>query len=420
LLALLAGAFFGFGPGQIEASMNKVDGKPLIKVSPEALALHKTLTIVDLHSDSLMWNRDINYRASRGHMDVPRLQKGNVALQVFSSVTKTPKGQNYDANGADTDNITPLTVAQMQPMRTWGSLLERSLWHANKLDRAVKSSDNALRQVWTSLDLNIISEGRQKARQICFPKDGCYISTGAMLSIEGLQNLESKTANLDRLYDAGFRMAGLTHFFDNELAGSMHGLKKGGLTSFGRDIITRMEEMGMIVDIAHCSHACVADILNSARRPVVSSHGGVQATCKVNRNLTDAEMKGVAATGGIIGIGYWEGAVCSTDPKAVAKAMKHVRDLVGIEHVALGSDYDGATTVRFDTANLVQVTQALMDAGFGNEEIRAVMGDNAVRVLRRGLLPYAQAYPETARSALGLGQISGGQKPAFAEPQAKR
>jgi microsomal dipeptidase-like Zn-dependent dipeptidase len=124
-----------------------------------------------------------------------------------------------------------------------------------------------------------------------------------------------------------------------------------------------------------------------AKRPVVSSHGGVQATCKVNRNLSDAEIRGVAGTGGVIGIGYWEGAICSTDPRDVAKAMKHVRDLVGIEHVALGSDYDGSTTVRFDTSRLVQVTQALLDAGFSESEVRAAMGGNALRVISAGIAP---------------------------------
>ena len=184
-------------------------------------------------------------------------------------------------------------------------------------------------------------------------------------------------------------MAGLTHFFDNELAGSMHGMKKGGLTPFGRDIIQRMEAKGMIVDIAHCSATCVTEVLAMATRPVVSSHGGVQATCRVNRNLSDDHIRGVAKTGGIIGIGYWDAAVCDTSPKAIAAAMKHVRDLVGIQHVALGSDYDGATTVRFDTSQLVQVTQALMDAGFTPDEIRAAMGGNAIRVLREGLKPAA-------------------------------
>jgi membrane dipeptidase len=381
LLAIGSIGFFGVAPGYVEGSMNSVDGKPLPKVSAEALALHKTLTIVDLHSDTLMWRRDLLDRGNRGHMDLPRLQEGNVALQIFSSVTKTPKGQNYDANGADSDNITPLVIAQLQPVRTWGSLLERSLWHAEKLDRAASFESSHMRTVITADDVGAVLNIRKSRKPML----------GAMLSIEGLQNLEGKAENLDKLYAAGFRMAGLTHFFDNELAGSMHGLEKGGLTPLGRDIIRRMEAKGMIVDIAHCSQTCVTEILAMARRAVVSSHGGVQATCKVNRNLSDEHIRGVAKTGGVIGIGYWEGAICDTSPASIAAAMKHVRDLVGIQHVALGSDYDGATTVRFDTSRLVQVTQALMDAGFSEDEIRAVMGENALRVIKAGLVPMAGA-----------------------------
>jgi microsomal dipeptidase-like Zn-dependent dipeptidase len=379
LIGAAAIGFFGFLPGYVEGSMNVVDGQLLIKVSDEAKALHKTLNIVDLHSDTLMWNRDLGDRADRGHMDLPRLQEGNVALQLFSSVTKTPKGQNYDGNGADTDNITLLTFAQLQPVKTWRSLVERSLYHASKRDDAVTGSDGKLQAVNNAEELDALLAARQKDPT----------TVGAMLTVEGLHNLEGKAENLDRLYDAGFRMAGFTHFFDNELGGSMHGLKKAGLTPFGRDILRRMEAKGMIVDIAHLSHAGVAEVLAMAKRPVVSSHGGVQATCKVNRNLTDDEVRGVAKTGGVVGIGYWEGAICSTDPRAAAKAMKHVRDLVGIQHVALGSDYDGATTVRFDTSQLAQVTQALMDEGFTPDEIRAVMGENALRVIRAGLVPMA-------------------------------
>ncbi|MCA0211219.1 MAG: dipeptidase [Proteobacteria bacterium] len=377
LIALAAGAFFALAPGLIEKDLNKIDGKPLPAVSARAQALHKTLTIVDLHSDSLLWGRSFLDRADRGHMDLPRLEDGHVALQILASTTKSPKGQNYDANSGDTDNITSLVIAQLQPVRTWNSLLERSLWHAEKLHRAVAASSGKLRAVTTPENIDALLASRR----------GKMPPVGAMLSIEGLHGLEGKLANLDKLYAAGFRMAGLTHFFDNDLAGSMHGLKKGGLTPIGRQVVEAMEAKGMIVDIAHCSNACVADILKLARRPVVSSHGGVQATCKVNRNLSDEQIRGVAATGGLIGIGYWDAAVCDTSPASIAKAMKHVRDLVGIQHVALGSDYDGATTVRFDTSKLVQVTQALIDAGFSDDEIRAAMGGNAIRVLKAGLVP---------------------------------
>src|SRR5688500_10469075 len=154
LMVLAVVAFFALAPGQVESSMNRIDGKPLIPVTAEAQALHKTLTIVDLHSDTLMWDRDLLTRASRGHEDLPRMEAGNVALQVFSSVTKTPKGQNYDANGGDSDNITGLVVAQLQPIRTWGSLLQRSLYHAEKLDRAVDASGGRLHWVRSPADVD--------------------------------------------------------------------------------------------------------------------------------------------------------------------------------------------------------------------------------------------------------------------------
>ncbi len=404
LLAIAVGAFFGLAPGMTERSLNKIDGKPLPAVSDHAKALHKTLTIVDLHSDTLLWQRNILDRADRGHVDLPRLEEGNVALQILSSVTKTPKGQNYDANSGDTDNITLLTVAQLQPPRTWTSLLERSLWHAEKLKRALAERREAELQdrnltTWT---LETDAAGIEELARLRDPKNALLpdhpLPRGIMLSIEGLQDLEGDIRNLDRLHAAGFRMAGLAHFFDNDVAGSMHGLRKYGLTPLGRKVVPRMEELGMIVDIAHCSHTCVADIFKIARRPVVSSHGGVQATCKVNRNLTDEEIRGVAATGGVIGIGYWDAAVCDTSPASIAKAMKHVRDLVGIQYVGLGSDYDGGTTVRFDTSKLVQVTQALIDAGFTDDEIRAAMGGNAIRVLRAGVAPLKAAPRPLAKA----------------------
>ena len=382
VFAAAIGGFFTLAPGMAERSMNIVDGEPLIPVSNEARALHASLTIVDLHSDTLLWQRGLLDRASRGHMDLPRMVDGNVALQVFSSVTQSPAGLNYDRNSAHArDNITLLAVGQLQPPRTWTSLLERTLWHAQKLDRAVEHARDELFQIHGPGDVQGLLNWRANGRS----------GVGAMLSVEGLHNLEGDLANLQVLHEAGVRMAGLTHFFDNDLAGSMHGETKGGLTDMGRAAVRQMEDMGIIVDIAHCSHQCVGQVLAMARRPVVSSHGGVQATCDVNRNLTDAEIRGVAATGGLIAIGYWDAAICDTSPRSAARAMRHVRDLVGIEHVALGSDFDGSVTTRFDTSQLVQVTQALLDEGFTPADIRAAMGANALRVIAAGIVPMQQA-----------------------------
>lgn len=376
LLLIAAIAFFLFAPAIVEKSMNKVDPVAL-KITPRARALHATLQIADMHADTLLWKRSLIDRSTRGQVDLPRLLAGKYALQVFSSVTKTPKGQNYEANSADTDNITTLAIADLQPPRTWGSLLERSLWHATKLERAAAASNGQLRLIGTPTDLDRLLADRAQGRKV----------VGAVLSIEGLQDLEGKLANLDRLHNAGFRMAGLAHFFDNDVAGSMHGEAKGGLTPLGVQVVRRMETLGMIVDVAHSSHATIAQVIAMARRPIVASHGGVQATCKVNRNLTDDEIRGIARTGGVIGIGYWDAAICTTKPEGAAAAIAHVRDLVGIDHVGLGSDFDGAVTTGFDSSQLAAVTQALIDRGFSDADIAKVMGGNVLRVLRDGIAP---------------------------------
>jgi hypothetical protein len=159
LLLIAAAAFFLFVPKLAEESMNRI-APTRQQISPKAQALHKTLFIADLHGDTLMWKRDLLDRAGRGHIDLPRLEEGHIGLQIFSSVTKTPRGQNYDANSAKTDNITALAIGQLQPPRTWTSLLERSLWHAEKLNRAEQASGGQLRIIRTGADLDRLMAAR--------------------------------------------------------------------------------------------------------------------------------------------------------------------------------------------------------------------------------------------------------------------
>ncbi len=389
IMVVAVALFLAFGPGIAEGRMNRIEGSGQWPVSARAKALHATLFVADMHADTLLWKRDFADAASRGHVDLPRLQQGNVALQILSSVTKTPKNQNYEANSGKTDNITLLAVAQLQPVRTWHSLLERSLWHAEKLHRDAAAQGCALRIVLTQRDLAQLVADRENPGscgvESSFATAAIVRPTGTILSVEGAHNLEGRLANLDRLYDAGFRMIGLAHFFDNELAGSMHGVRKYGLTPFGLTVVRAMEAKGMIVDVAHCSHACFADVMRLAARPVVVSHGGVKATCNTNRNLTDDELRALARNGGVIGIGYWDAAVCAPTPAATARAIVHAVSVAGIDHVGLGSDFDGSVTTGFDTAHLDAVTQALIDAGLRDADIAQVMGGNVRRLLAAGL-----------------------------------
>lgn len=379
LVILAVGIFVALGvfftvPRIADKRMNGIAAPPPYAASDQARTLHERLFVADLHGDTMLWDRDLQSRRDYGHIDLPRLTEGRVSLQVFAAVTKTPRDMNFERNAGDTDNITLLAVASRWPPRTWSSLLQRALYQSEKLHREEADSAGALRIVRSREDLARFLSSNASIT----PGHG---RTAALLALEGLHPLEGKLENVDRLYDAGFRMAGLTHFFDNELGGSAHGMEKGGLTPFGRDVVRRLEEKKMFVDLAHASPRVIDDVLAIAQRPVVVSHTGVQATCPGPRNLSDAHIRAIAANGGLIGIGYFAGAVCRENAAAIVKAMRHVVDLVGVRHVALGSDFDGATSTAFDTTGLVLITQALLEDGFSEADIASIMGGNVQRLL---------------------------------------
>jgi membrane dipeptidase len=376
-LLLVAGiVFFGFMPGAVDRAMNRLDATGVaLEVTPAAEVLHASLNIADMHADPLIWRRDLLQRADHGHVDLPRLSAGNVALQVFGSVSKAPAGQNYDANPSDSDVLTLAVVSNLQPVRTWTSLYQRSIYHADKL---------AALQQRAPADVQIIRSRQDLAMLLAARAEGSEI-IGGLLALEGAHSLEGKLANLDGLFAAGFRMVGMAHFFDNEVAGSMHGMDKYGLTELGYAVVARAEKLGMVIDLAHSSVTAVDNMLSVVTRPVVFSHGGVKATCDYNRNLTDSQILRIADNDGVIGIGYWDGAVCDTSPAGIVAAMTHVRNLVGARHIGLGSDFDGGTTTRFDTSELIYITQALLNANYSESEIRSIMGENVLRVLKQSL-----------------------------------
>ena len=111
------------------------------------------------------------------------------------------------------------------------------------------------------------------------------------------------------------------------------------------------------------------------------SHGGIKRICDSPRNLSDELMQRFAAKGGLLGVGYWDGAVCDASPAGIVKSIRYAIDLLGVDHVALGSDYDGAITAPFDTSELAILTGTMLRSGFTESEIRKVMGDNAKRFL---------------------------------------
>ncbi|MEY8842744.1 dipeptidase, partial [Cribrihabitans sp. XS_ASV171] len=239
-------------PARIEDNRNAVIAHDPYPVSDAARALHETLTVGDWHADSLLWSRDLTERGDRGQVDLPRLQEGNVALQVFTAVTKSPAGQNYEENAADAfDNITPLVIGQLWPPRTWFDLTERALYQAEKLPEVALARPDDLMIVESREDLEAVLTARAEGSDV----------VGALLGIEGGHALEGEIANLDRLQADGHRIIGLQHFFDNALGGSLHGQGNHGLTEFGRQVVTEVERRGMVLDLAHSSPQVAQDVL---------------------------------------------------------------------------------------------------------------------------------------------------------------
>jgi membrane dipeptidase len=375
VVVVIIGAAFAVLPGVVDRQMNKVVTAAHVTVSDSARALHRTLIVADMHADELLWGRDPLARTDHGHVDVPRMTDGNVALQVFGVVTKTPKNQNYDHNTGETDNILLLALAQRWPMSTWRSLRARAVYQASRLQDAAARSNGALVLVTDRASLNAFLARRATSPNI----------HAAMLGIEGLHALDGKLESVDTLYAHGFRMMGLTHFFDNEVAASAHGVTHGGLTPLGRQVVERMEALHILVDLAHASPTTVSEVLAMAKRPIVVSHTGVAATCPGPRNLTDDQLKAISANGGVVGIGYWDAAVCTLGAASIAKAIRHAVDVAGIDHVGLGSDFDGATSTPFATDGLVEITQALMEQKFTSAEIAQIMGGNVIRLFGTSL-----------------------------------
>ena len=208
---------------------------------------------------------------------------------------------------------------------------------------------------------------------------------GGLISVEGAHALEDDLANLEHFFQAGVRIMSPTFFFDNNFAGSAQGVNKGGLTELGFELIQRMEKLGMTLDLSHASPNAIRDALSVSTRPVIVSHTGVRATCDNSRNLTDEQLSAIAATGGVIGIGFWSMMLCGNDVGSIVRAIRHTVNVVGIDHVALGSDFDAQILAPFDVSGLPLITEALLESGITEGDVGKIMGGNVASLLEKTL-----------------------------------
>jgi len=327
-------------------------------ISPQAEQLHRSLLIIDGHCDSAldaigvsetqpdMGIRDLALRGHDGHIDVPRLLEAGVATQIFALFTTDTRVAEATAH-------------------TW-RLLEAM--------EDLCARCPSVRLVHSSAEI----------RQAKLDK-----VLGAILAIEGGEAIGSSLDSLRQFYKRGVRLMTLTWNRRNAIGRGVGTEGSDGLSAFGRTVVAEMEHLGMIVDVSHLSDAALDDTLDICTRPLVASHSNAKALKQHRRNLSDDQARRIAATGGLIGITF-AGSFIDEDPAKVTLArvldhLDHMVEVAGIEHVGLGTDFDGFTaqygTVMPDCTGLPALTAGLLERGYTKRDIELLMGQNWLRVI---------------------------------------
>jgi membrane dipeptidase len=336
------------------------------------------IPVFDGHNDAITREDAGDFATGRdgGHIDLPRARAGGLAGGIFALFTPTPGAEHIDFDADDgrmeVELAAPIgpEVAAATTTQAAGRLLG--------LER-----DGHVRIVRTIADLDA-------ARS-----DGVL---AAVMHHEGAEAIDPALQALELWYAAGLRSLGPVWSRPNAFA---HGVPfmfpaspdtGPGLTAAGRRLVRRCAELGVAVDLSHLNEAGFWDIARMDGAPLIASHSGVHALCASTRNLTDAQLDAIAASGGLVGIVFAapfirpDGADDADTPlSAIVAHVRYAADRIGVEHVALGSDFDGATVpdALGDVAGLPRLLDALAAAGFSEHEVCAIAWDNWRRVLAR-------------------------------------
>jgi len=336
------------------------------------------IPVFDGHNDAITREDAADFATGRdgGHLDLPRARAGGLAGGIFALFTPTPGAEriDFDRGGGrmEVELAAPIgpEIAAATTSQAAGRLLG--------LER-----DGHLRIVRTIADLDT-------ARA-----DGVL---AAVMHHEGAEAIDPGLQALELWYAAGLRSLGPVWSRPNAFAHGVPFVFPGspdtgpGLTAAGRRLVRRCAELGIAVDLSHLNEAGFWDVARLDGAPLIASHSGVHALCASTRNLTDAQLDAIAASGGLVGIVFAapfiraDGADDADTPLAtIAAHVRYAADRIGVEHVALGSDFDGATVPDElgDVAGLPRLLDALAAAGFTEDEVRAIAWDNWRRVLAR-------------------------------------
>lgn len=312
--------------------------------------------MIDGHSDWLLdiadTKRSFFDESDIGHVDLPRLQKGQISAMLCAVFIRNDDLPHH---------------ALIQTLRM-----------VDRLRRIVDQSDGQVRLVEEFADL-------ERSYQ-----DGSF---GAVLHYEGAEAIDPEFVVLRLSYELGLRSLGLTWSRSNIFSeGVGENNRERGLTYLGKELVRRCNDMGILVDVAHLNIAGFWDVLETSSMPIVASHSNARAICNHERNLHDDQIRALAQNGGLMGINFArqflvEGATTGEEVSldAMVDHVDHIVNLVGIDHVALGSDYDGAGMPAdlYDAAQTPKLIQALRDRGYDEASIQKFGRDNWLRVLKQ-------------------------------------
>lgn len=349
-------------------------------LSDEVRRFHKDCFIADLHADVCLWRRDLMRKNRRGHVDLPRLMEGNVALQFITIPTKLVISRRFP-RAFFRDLFFWGAFMSLQHPSTWFSTSARVRLQLQRLKSWVARSEGVLRLVCSRSQLDELKDSRACNEE----------SIGLMLGLEGAHVLRG-SLDVPWLFEQGFRVVGITHFNDNQFGYSAHGSRRGGLTPAGRELVRELDSHSITIDLAHASASLIDDVLEmhgkgEIRRSLIVSHTGIRGVHDHRRNISDDHAVAIAATGGLIGISLFAPALPSADLVALGKSVSYTVKLLnqagidGARHVAIGSDFDGAVRTVIDASGWARITAELMHHahGLSPEQVGWIVGANTRR-----------------------------------------
>jgi membrane dipeptidase len=329
---------------------------PARQAPDRVAAVHERTPFVDMHAHPSRF-----HRANVPKIETDELARYRTSLMdvVVANISTDAiySGRFVQADGTDI----PAREYRPKPGEPFAFTLERF----GKILKTVEDGDAVL-----ALSPDVVMEARAQGRLT------------VLAALEGADGLEGRIGNLRELHERGLRLLQLVHFRANELGHiQTYPYSPGGLTDFGIEAVREANRLGLIIDLAHANTETILDAVKLSRAPVLFSHTGAKALHDGDRDLTDDEIKAIAARGGVIGI--WPNGESVREMADMVRHITHVRHLVGIDHVGIGSDLRGVSsyTKGFgEEANFRAIAEALFAAGYADDEVGKVMGGNFMRV----------------------------------------